>query len=141
MLRPCVCVYVCVVCVPRTASPRPPLAPACSQSPDPAQHVDALGGYRKRLIYRSKQRGWLEVDLIMGSFATEAVPGMTEAELHAYERILNSETLDLYNYVSGKDAVPAELEGPVMDQLRAFVDSRPIMTPEAYKKVKGVMSN
>lgn len=25
--------------------------------------------YRKKLLYRSKQRGWLEVDLILGSWA------------------------------------------------------------------------
>ena len=32
---------------------------------------------RKRLIYRSKQRGWLEVDLLLGSFATKHVPEFT----------------------------------------------------------------
>jgi succinate dehydrogenase assembly factor 2 len=33
---------------------------------------------RKRLIYRSKQRGWLEVDLLMGTWAVEHVPKLSE---------------------------------------------------------------
>ena len=36
---------------------------------------------RKRMIYRSKQRGWLEADLLMGSWATEHVPTLTNLEL------------------------------------------------------------
>jgi succinate dehydrogenase flavin-adding protein (antitoxin of CptAB toxin-antitoxin module) len=55
--------------------------------------------YIKRLIFRSKQRGWLEVDLLMGAYATKFLAGKTKEELTVYERILNRETLDLY--VSG----------------------------------------
>ena len=28
---------------------------------------------KKRLVYRSKQRGWLEVDLLLGTWASENV--------------------------------------------------------------------
>ena len=52
--------------------------------------------YIKRLIFRSKQRGWLEVDLLMGAYATKFLAGKTKEELTVYERILNRETLDLY---------------------------------------------
>ena len=61
---------------------------------------------RKRLIYRSKQRGWLEVDLLLGSFATKYVPEFTAAELVDYELILNQETLDIYNFIIGRDPLP-----------------------------------
>ena len=60
----------------------------------------ALGGEerdlvrRKRMIYRSKQRGWLEADLLMGSWAVENVPNLTEAELDEYELLLKEETID-----------------------------------------------
>jgi len=50
----------------------------------------------KRLIFRSKQRGWLEVDLLMGAYASKFLAGKSVAELNMYERILNRETLDLY---------------------------------------------
>lgn len=98
---------------------------------------------RKRLIYRAKQRGWLEVDLLMGTYATENVPAMTDAELVQFERILGAETIDIYNYVSGKDEVPEELRGSVMDDLQAWAASAPLgkASPEGYAKVKRIMSN
>lgn len=41
---------------------------------------------RKRLVYRSKQRGWLEVDLLLGSFATKYVPEFTAAGGYLHTR-------------------------------------------------------
>ena len=124
--------------------------------------IDSDSTNRKRLIYRSKQRGWLEVDLLLGSFATKYVPEFTAAgecrhdvfsfyclqfflsllnlfqygpvpltiriyyiaprltfshlphahtytplkELVEYELILNQETLDIYNFIIGRDPLP-----------------------------------
>lgn len=36
---------------------------------------------QKRLVYRAKQRGWLEVDLLLGTYASKNVPNMDENEL------------------------------------------------------------
>ena len=45
--------------------------PAASLSPaERAGGVDAEAVRRKRLVYRSKQRGWLEVDLLLGTWAS-----------------------------------------------------------------------
>lgn len=59
---------------------------------DPTQ--DNLDIRRKRLIYRSKQRGWLEVDLLLGTWAHENVHLLTEAELDEYEAFVNFETIE-----------------------------------------------
>ena len=75
---------------------------------------------RKRLIYRSKQRGWLEVDLLLGSFATQFIPTMSQEELDDYELILNQETLDIFNFIIERDPLPEELKTPVMQQLQDF---------------------
>jgi succinate dehydrogenase assembly factor 2 len=98
---------------------------------------------RKRLIYRSKQRGWLEVDLLLGSWATRFVPELTSPQLDEYERILNRETLDVFNMVTGKDAVPEELAGEVMDMLQSYAASSPLgkASVEGYAKIKPMMSN
>ena len=37
--------------------------------------------YRKRLLYRSKQRGWLEVDIILGSWASHHLPKLDKNTL------------------------------------------------------------
>ncbi|RHY61416.1 hypothetical protein DYB38_001681 [Aphanomyces astaci] len=48
----------------------------------------------------------LEVDLLMGRWASENVWTLTVDELQQYEDILNRETIDIFNFISGKDAIP-----------------------------------
>ncbi|KAJ8600019.1 hypothetical protein CTAYLR_001866 [Chrysophaeum taylorii] len=92
---------------------------------------------RKRLVYRSKQRGWLEVDLLLGSFATEHVPGLTPEEVDQYEAILNCETIDIFNFVTAKDPVPPSLDTPVMAKLQAFCRENPLgIAPNEYAVAK-----
>ena len=50
---------------------------------------------RKRLIYRAKQRGWLEVDLLLGTWASENVMQLSEDELDQFEAFVNMETIDI----------------------------------------------
>ena len=92
---------------------------------------------RKRMIYRSKQRGWLEADLLMGSWAQENVPHLSQGELDEYETILNVETIDVYNYISGKDELPTHLKNlSVMTKLQEYAQIRNMASPEGYEKMK-----
>jgi len=59
----------------------------------------ALDIRRKRLVYRSKQRGWLEVDLLLGTWASENVPNLNAKELDDFEAFVNTETIDIYKKV------------------------------------------
>ena len=61
---------------------------------------------RKRLVYRSKQRGWLEVDLLLGTWASVNVPGLSAGELDAFEKFVNMETIDIYNVLTLRSGVP-----------------------------------
>lgn len=42
---------------------------------------------RKRLVYESRKRGILEMDLILGTFAKERLGGMDERQLREYDRV------------------------------------------------------
>jgi len=66
---------------------------------------------RKRLVYRSKQRGWLEVDLLLGTWAAENVPSLTVDELDEFENFVNMETIDIYNVLTLRVDVPEEMRG------------------------------
>ena len=81
------------------------IAPDIKQTPEEYDIVR-----RKRMIYRSKQRGWLEVDILLGKWATEHVPTLTASELDEYDAVLKEETINVYNYLSGKDPLPIHLQ-------------------------------
>jgi len=72
---------------------------------------------RKRLLFRSWHRGTREMDLLMGSFADQYLSGFAEDELVLYEQILSHNDPDLYDWISGRSPVPANLMNPVMEKL------------------------
>jgi antitoxin CptB len=55
----------------------------------------------KRLKIRSWRRGTREMDLILGPFADTVLPEFDEADLAAYEELLEENDQDLYAWVSG----------------------------------------
>ena len=64
---------------------------------------------KKRLVYRSKQRGWLEVDLLLGTWAAENVSNLSLAELDEFEKFVNLETIDIYNILTLRTDVPEDM--------------------------------
>ena len=91
---------------------------------------------KKRLIYRSKQRGWLEVDLLLGTWAYENVGSLTKDELDEFENFVNMETIDIYNIVTLRAGVPEEMK--IAQKIQDWVKCSPLgkADPEAYKNVK-----
>ena len=75
---------------------------------------------RKRLLYRSVYRGNKENDVLLGQFARAHIAEFTTAELDQYERLLQAGDNDIYDWVSGKAAVPVEADTPVLRKLLAF---------------------
>ena len=75
---------------------------------------------RKRLLYRSVYRGNKENDVLLGQFARAHIADFTAAELDQYERLLQAGDNDIYDWVSGRAAVPADADTPVLRKLLAF---------------------
>uniref|UniRef100_K3X3N5 Succinate dehydrogenase assembly factor 2, mitochondrial n=1 Tax=Globisporangium ultimum (strain ATCC 200006 / CBS 805.95 / DAOM BR144) TaxID=431595 RepID=K3X3N5_GLOUD len=107
------------------------------------REIDADEANRKRVIYRSKQRGWLEVDLLLGSWASKNVMSLTAEELQQYEDILNKETIDIFNYISGKDVIPTDIDTPIMKRIQEYCFSSPLgkASIDGFAKNKKYMSN
>ena len=66
------------------------------------------------------------MDLLLGTWAARFVPSLSAAELSQYEALLNRETLDLYNWVTGREPPPPELAGPLLDGIVAWVRAQPL---------------
>lgn len=78
---------------------------------------------RRRLLYRSRLRGTHENDLLLGRFAAEAIPGMDDAALDAWEAVLELPDVDLFDWISGRFAVPAQHDSPMLRRLIAHANA------------------
>jgi antitoxin CptB len=82
--------------------------------------LDSLDIRRKRLKFRSWHRGTREADLILGRFADRHIPEFTDDQLDRYEALLELSDPDLYNWMTGREPVPAEHDSDIMRLLQTF---------------------
>jgi succinate dehydrogenase flavin-adding protein (antitoxin of CptAB toxin-antitoxin module) len=96
-----------------------------SDRAEPSAELEAL---RKRVKWRSAERGTRENELILRSFCAEHLNKMNLSQLQQFERLLSTDDVsdpDLYKYLTGAKPVPpavAELE--VYKMLAAHVNSK-----------------
>ena len=62
----------------------------------------------KRLAMRSMRRGIKEMDLILSAFAGAHLDAMDAAGLTRYDALLDENDHDLYQWVTGQVAAPAD---------------------------------
>lgn len=79
-----------------------------------------LEARRKRLLYRSVYRGNKENDILLGQFARAHIADLNAAELDQYERLLKMSDNDIFDWLTGKAAIPPEDDTPVLRKLLAF---------------------
>ena len=75
---------------------------------------------RRRLLYRAWHRGTREMDLVMGRFMDSAIEGFSDAELDEVERWIDLPDPQLYAWVSGEQAAPADYDTALFRRWRAF---------------------
>jgi antitoxin CptB len=75
---------------------------------------------RKRLLFRSWHRGTRESDLILGRFADTHLTVFDDAQLGRYEALLDCADADIFDWVSGRTAPPAEHDHDVTRLLLAY---------------------
>jgi antitoxin CptB len=81
---------------------------------------EGLDPRRRKLLYRSWHRGTREMDLIMGRFADACLHELTAAEVDEYERLIGMPDPELYTWLSGEMAPPAEFDTALFRRLRDF---------------------
>lgn len=100
----------------RSAASSPAAAPSSSSSQQ--EDPDSLARARNKLAYRAKQRGFLELDLLVGLWAERALPTMTtHRQLDDAALLLDAENPDLFKWLTGQEDPPES-----MRRNSAFVD-------------------
>jgi antitoxin CptB len=74
----------------------------------------------KRLRYRASHRGFKEADLVIGGFADHHLDTLDTAQLDRFEALLAVPDQDLYGWIVGRAAPPAEHDHDVLGLLRRF---------------------
>ena len=81
---------------------------------------EGLDERRRKLLFRAWRRGVREMDLIVGRFADAHIDKFDDAGLDDFERLIEAPNADLYAWVVGQVAIPANYDTAVLRQLRSF---------------------
>lgn len=63
----------------------------------------------------------VQVDLLLGSWAEKNVAGLSLVDMDRYEDILNLETVDIFNFITGNAEPPSFVDTPMMARLQVGV--------------------
>jgi antitoxin CptB len=78
----------------------------------------------RRLIYRSSYTGTKETDTLLGAFAREVLPALSDDHLDLYEDLLEYGDPAIWSWVSGQAEVPANVKNAVLDRLIIWCQDR-----------------
>jgi antitoxin CptB len=73
-----------------------------------------------KLRYRAWRRGFLEADLILGSFADARLASLRPAEIDAFEVLLDQADQDVWDWLMLNAPAPAFIDSALLEQIRAF---------------------
>jgi antitoxin CptB len=72
---------------------------------------------RRKILFRAWRRGLREMDLVMGRFADDNLPSMSEAELDEFERLLDVPDPQALGWIIGEATPPPEFDTPLLARL------------------------
>lgn len=86
-----------------------------------AEIPDNLSIRQRRIIYRCKQRGWLELDILLGSWAVKYVPSMVKEQQYVeIERLLDADTPDVLKWVLKHQPPPTMFDTQTLRSIQSF---------------------
>eukprot|EP00931_Biecheleriopsis_adriatica_P082200 TRINITY_DN55619_c0_g1_i1.p1 TRINITY_DN55619_c0_g1~~TRINITY_DN55619_c0_g1_i1.p1 ORF type:complete len:142 (-),score=20.51 TRINITY_DN55619_c0_g1_i1:17-403(-) len=96
----------------------------CSiQLPPATCKISNLDGKRRKLLWQSRTRGWLETNQLLGDFVERQLPGFTDTQAKQLDELLARSDAELFSWISGQAAVPKEmLDNEVMVMLLRYIN-------------------
>jgi antitoxin CptB len=77
----------------------------------------------KKLLFRAHHMGSNENDILFGGFAARYLTTLTAEQVDRFEALITETDNDLFNWVTNKQPVPAELDHDVMAMIKRFVQN------------------
>jgi len=90
------------------------------------QKYARLDTRKRRLLFRSKERGMLETDLILGTFALKHLDSMNEKQLGQFEAILDCIDPDLLLWITKKAQPPTEIDNEMLRSIQEHTFNNPL---------------
>lgn len=75
---------------------------------------------RKRLLFRSNHRGMREIDVLVGGFARRHLDDLDDQQVIRFEALLEESDHDLFNWITGKKALPEGLDHDLIKLIIKF---------------------
>ena len=85
--------------------------------------VETAEARLKRMAMRSWRRGTKEMDLVLGPWSDAHLARLSEADLAAYEVLLEENDQDLMAWILGQDAAPAPIAA-LLDRIAISAKTR-----------------
>ena len=76
--------------------------------------------FKKRLLYKSANRGWKETDIILGNFVKRNISSLTDSQLIMLDSLLDESDGDIFNWFTKKIVVPEKHNNEIMQMLQEF---------------------
>ena len=62
------------------------------------------------MLYRARQRGFLELDIIVGEWATRNLTSKSDEFLRSFAEVLDEENPNLFKWLTGQEHLPQEFQ-------------------------------
>ena len=82
------------------------------------------------MLYRATHRGTQENDILLGGFVRRHVAGFAESELGEVEALLNLPENELGDWLTGRLAIPPEVDTPMLRRVRDEAAARHSPSPQ-----------
>jgi antitoxin CptB len=73
---------------------------------------------RRRILFRATHRGTYENDILIGGFVRARLEHFSADELDALEAVMELPDAMLADWLTGRQPIPAELDGPMLRAMR-----------------------
>ena len=78
---------------------------------------------RRRILFRATHRGTYENDILIGGFVRARLTTFTADELDAVEAVMEHPDAVLADWLTGRQPIPAEVDGPMLRAMRAAAEA------------------